>query len=336
MNLRRATITSVGRYLPERVLTNQDLAEMVETSDEWIHGRTGIRERRIVERGTGTSELAAKAAQEALDRRGISADDVDLIIVGTVTPDMMFPATACLVQDKIGASRAWGFDLSAACCGFVYSLSVGAQFIASGSHDRVLVIGADVMSSIVDYHDRATCVIFGDGAGAVLLEAGEGDMGLIGFEHKIEGHGGQFLNMPGGGSRHPASDETVQKGMHYVHQEGRQVFKYAVRRTYETTTKLLGRFDMTPEDVKLLIAHQANIRILDATAQRLGLPEEKVVKNIHKFGNTTGATIPLALYDAIEDQRLDKGDVILFSSVGAGFTAGASLFRWGGLRNGAG
>ena len=336
MNLRRATITSVGRYLPERVLTNQDLAEMVETSDEWIHGRTGIRERRIVERGTGTSELAAKAAQEALDHRGISADDVDLIIVGTVTPDMMFPATACLVQDKIGASRAWGFDLSAACCGFVYSLSVGAQFIASGSHDRVLVIGADVMSSIVDYRDRATCVIFGDGAGAVLLEAGEGDMGLIGFEHKIEGHGGQFLNMPGGGSRHPASDETVQKGMHYVHQEGRQVFKYAVRRTYETTTKLLGRFDMTPEDVKLLIAHQANIRILDATAQRLGLPEEKVVKNIHKFGNTTGATIPLALYDAIEDQRLDKGDVILFSSVGAGFTAGASLFRWGGLRNGAG
>ena len=336
MTLRRATITSVGRYLPEKVLSNQDLAKMVETSDEWIHGRTGIRERRIVERGTGTSELAAKAAQEALERRGISADDVDLIIVGTVTPDMMFPATACLVQDKIGASRAWGFDLSAACCGFVYSLSVGAQFIASGSHDRVLVIGADVMSSIVDYRDRATCVIFGDGAGAVLLEASEGDMGLIGFEHKIEGHGGKFLNMPGGGSRHPASDETVQKGMHYVHQEGRQVFKYAVRRTYETTTKLLGRFDMTPDDVKLLIAHQANVRILDATAQRLGLPAEKVVKNIHKFGNTTGATIPLALYDAIEDQRLDKGDVILFSSVGAGFTAGASLFRWGGLRNGAG
>ena len=248
----------------------------------------------------------------------------------------MFPATACLVQDKIGASRAWGFDLSAACCGFVYSLSVGSQFIASGMHDRVLVIGADVMSSIVNYQDRATCVIFGDGAGAVLLEASEGDMGLIGFEHKIEGHGGQFLNMPGGGSRHPASDETVQKGMHYVHQDGRQVFKYAVRRTYETTTKLLGRFDMTPDDVKLLIAHQANVRILDATAQRLGLPAEKVVKNIHKFGNTTGATIPLALYDAIEDQRLDKGDVILFSSVGAGFTAGASLFRWGGLRNGDG
>ncbi len=336
MNLRRATITSVGRYLPEKVLTNQDLAEMVETSEEWIHGRTGIRERRIVERGTGTSELAAKAAQEALDRRGITADDLDLIIVGTVTPDMMFPATACLVQDKIGASRAWGFDLSAACCGFVYSLSVGAQFIASGAHERVLVIGADVMSSIVNYQDRATCVIFGDGAGAVLLEASEDDAGLIGFEHKIEGNGGKFLNMPGGGSRNPASEETVQKGMHYVHQEGRQVFKYAVRRTYETTTKLLGRFDMTPEDVTLLIAHQANIRILDATAQRLGLPEEKVVKNIHKFGNTTGATIPLALYDAIEDQRLDKGDIILFSSVGAGFTAGASLFRWGGLRNGDG
>ena len=336
MNMRRASITSVGRYLPEKVLTNQDLAEMVETSEEWIHDRTGIRERRIVERGTGTSELAAKAAQEALDRRGITADDLDLIIVGTVTPDMMFPATACLVQDKIGASRAWGFDLSAACCGFVYALTVGSQFIASGMHERVLVIGADVMSSIVNYQDRATCVIFGDGAGAVLLEASEDDAGLIGFEHKIEGNGGKFLNMPGGGSRNPASEETVQKGMHYVHQEGRQVFKYAVRRTYETTTKLLGRFDMTPEDVTLLIAHQANIRILDATAQRLGLPEEKVVKNIHKFGNTTGATIPLALYDAIEDQRLDKGDIILFSSVGAGFTAGASLFRWGGLRNGDG
>ena len=336
MTFRRAAITSVGRFLPEKVLTNQELAKMVDTSDEWILARTGIRERHIVEKGTGTSELAAKAAQEALDRRGLSADDIDLIIVGTVTPDMMFPATACLVQDKINASRAWGFDLSAACCGFVYSLSVGSQFIASGMHDRVLVIGADVMSSIVDYRDRATCVIFGDGAGAVLLEASEGDAGLIGFEHKIDGQGGQFLNMPGGGSRHPASDETVQKGMHYVHQEGRQVFKYAVRRTYETTTKLLNRFDMTPDDVTLLIAHQANVRILDATAQRLGLPPEKVIKNIHKFGNTTGATIPLALYDAVEEQRLDKGDVILFSSVGAGFTAGASLFRWGGLRNGDG
>ncbi len=334
MTLRRATITSVGRFVPEKVLSNHDLESMIDTTDEWIVSRTGIRERHIVEKGTATSELAVKAAQEALDRRGISADDVDLIIVGTVTPDMMFPATACLVQDKLGASRAWGFDLSAACCGFVYSLSVGAQFIASGTLERVLVIGADVMSSIIDYEDRATCVIFGDGAGAVLLEASDGDEGLIGFEHKIEGRGGEFLYMPGGGSLHPASDETVQKGMHYVHQDGRQVFKYAVRRTYETTTSLLNRFNMTAKEVKLLIAHQANVRILDAAAQRLGLPPEKVVKNIQKFGNTTGATIPLALYDAIEDERLDKGDIVLFSSVGAGFTAGASLFRWGGLRNG--
>ena len=291
MTQRRATITSVGRYLPEKVLSNQDLAEMVETSDEWIHGRTGIRERHIAEKGTGTSELASKAAQEALDRRGLSADDVDLIIVGTVTPDMMFPATACLVQDKIGASRAWGFDLSAACCGFVYSLSVGSQFIASGMHERVLVIGADIMSSIVNYQDRATCVIFGDGAGAVLLEASDGDAGLIGFEHKIEGRGGQFLHMPGGGSQHPASDETVQKGMHYVHQEGRQVFKYAVRRTYETTTTLLDRYDMTPADVKLLIAHQANVRILDATAERLGLPRRKSSRT-----STSLATPPARRY----------------------------------------
>lgn len=336
MTLRRATITSIGRFLPDKVLSNHDLETMVDTTDQWILDRTGIRERRIADKGTGTSELAAAAAQEALDRRGISADDVDLIIVGTVTPDMMFPSTACLVQDKLKASRAWGFDLSAACCGFVYSLTVGSQFIASGAHERVLVIGADVMSSIIDYKDRATCVIFGDGAGAVLLEAtAEGeDAGIIDYQHKIEGHGGQFLYMPGGGSQHPASGETVDQKMHYVHQDGRQVFKYAVRRTFETTTSLLTKNGFTSEDVSLLIAHQANVRILDATRERLKLPEEKVVKNIHTLGNTTAGTIPLALYDAIEDGRLDKGDLILFSSVGAGFTAGASLFRWGGLRNG--
>ena len=260
---------------------------------------------------------------------------MDLIIVGTVTPDMMFPSTACLVQDKLGASNAWGFDLSAACCGFVYALSVGAQFIASGAHERVLVIGADVMSSIINYQDRATCVIFGDGGGAVLLEAAEGDEGFLGFQHRVEGSGGQFLFMPAGGSQKPASAETIEQDMHTVHQDGRQVFKYAVRRTYETTTKLLARHNLTPDDISLLVAHQANIRILDATADRLGLPEEKVVKNIQKFGNTTAATIPLALYDAIEAGRLAKDDLILFSSVGAGFTAGASLFRWGELRTGA-
>ena len=330
----KAAITSIGRFLPDKILNNHDLEAMVETSDQWILDRTGIRERRIAEKGTGTSALAAAAAQEALSRRGVSADEVDLIIVATVTPDMMFPSTACLVQEKIGASNAWGFDLSAACCGFVYALSVGSQFIASGTHQRILVIGADVMSSIIDYRDRATCVIFGDAGGAILLEPAEHkDEGLIGFNHRIDGSGGQFLYMPGGGSLNPASTETVKKGMHYVHQDGRQVFKYAVRRTYETTTSLLSKHGLKPNDISLLIAHQANVRILDATAARLGLPEDKVVKNIHKFGNTTAATIPLALYDAIEDQRLEKNDLILFSSVGAGFTAGASLFRWGGLRS---
>ena len=334
MTLRRATITSIGRSLPDKVLSNHDLEAMVDTTDAWILARTGIRERRIAEKGTGASELAAAAAQEALDRRGITADDVDLIIIGTVTPDMMFPSTACLVQDKLKASRAWGFDLSAACCGFVYSLTVGSQFIASGAHERVLVVGVDVMSSIVDYKDRATCVIFGDGAAAVLLEAVEGDdQGFIDYQHKIEGYGGQYLYMPGGGSQHPTSEETVEQKMHYVHQDGQKVFKYAVRRTYETATSLLDKNGFTPDDVSLFIAHQANVRILDAARRRLGLPEEKVVKNIHKFGNTTAATIPLALYDALEDGRLDKDDLILFSSVGAGYTAGASLFRWGGLRN---
>jgi 3-oxoacyl-[acyl-carrier-protein] synthase-3 len=332
---RRATITSIGRFLPDRVLSNQDLEQMVDTSDAWIVERTGIRERRIVENGTGTSDLAAAAAQEALDRRGIGPDDIDLIIVGTVTPDMMFPSTACLVQDKLGARRAWGFDLSAACCGFLYSLSVGVQFVENGSHDRVLVVGADVMSSIINYKDRATCVIFGDGAGAVLVEpAADGDPGFIGFQHRIDGSGGRYLYMPAGGSRRPASRGTVEQNLHYVHQDGRQVFKYAVRRTQETTLSLLTEHGFTADDVALFIAHQANLRILDATGEKLGLPEHKIVKNIQKFGNTTAATIPLALYDAVETSRLQKGDLILFSSVGAGFTAGASLLRWSGLRSG--
>ncbi len=330
---RRATITSVGRFLPERVLDNHALEQMVDTSDDWIVGRTGIHERRIAEKGTGASELAAAAAQEALDRRGIGADDIDLIIVGTITPDMMFPSTACLVQDKLGARRAWGFDLSAACCGFLYSLTVGAQFIEAGTHERVLIVGVDVMSSIINYKDRATCVIFGDGAGAILLEpAKEGEEGLIGFIHRIEGNGGQYLLMPAGGSRLPASHETVDREQHFVHQDGRQVFKYAVRRTFEMTTSLLEQHGFTSADVSLLIAHQANIRILDAAGQKLGLPEHKVVKNIDRLGNTTAATIPLALYDALEAGRLAPGDLILFSSVGAGFTAGASLLRWSGLR----
>jgi 3-oxoacyl-[acyl-carrier-protein] synthase-3 len=256
-----------------------------------------------------------------------------LIIVGTITPDMLFPATACLVQDKIGAKRAWGFDLSAACCGFVYALTTGVQLIASGANEKALVIGADKMSSILNYKDRTTCVLFGDGAGAVLLEPAEdNEGGLLDFNHRIEGSGGWSLYMPGGGSLNPATEETVAKKLHYVHQEGRQVFKYAVRRGAETAIELLERNGFTASDVSLLVPHQANSRIIDATAERIGLPPEKVLKNIHKFGNTTAATIPLALWDAHEEGRLKKGDLVLVWSVGAGFTVGCCLIRWTGLK----
>ena len=330
---RRATITSIGRFVPEKVLTNADLEKMVDTSNEWILERTGVRERHIAEPGVGTSDLATAAARSALERRGVAPSEIDLIIVATVTPDMLFPATACLVQDKLGASKAWGFDLSAACCGFLYALTTGAHFISSGALQRVLVIGADVMSSIINYEDRTTCVLFGDGAGAILLEADEDGGGLLDFNHHVQGSGGFFLYMPGGGSLHPSSAETVAKKMHYVHQDGRSVFKYAVRQTYEASKALLDRHDLTPADISLLVAHQANGRILDAAAERLGLPPEKVVKNIDKYGNTTGATIPLALADAQEQGRLKPGDLILMASVGAGLTVGSCLIRWTGLKS---
>ncbi len=332
--LRRASITALGRFVPKNTLTNKDLEKIVETSDDWIVERTGIRERHIADQGVATSDLAAAAARDLLERRGLAPDDIELIIVGTITPDMFFPATACLVQDKLGASRAWGFDLSAACCGFVYALTTGAHFVASGTHERVLVIGADLMSSIINYQDRATCVLFGDGAGAVLLEpADDEEGGLIDFNHYVEGSGGMYLYMPGGGSANPASAETVAKKMHYVHQDGRQIFKYAVRQTYEASSALLERHGLTPSDVSLLVAHQANARILDAAAERLGLPDEKVIKNIDKFGNTTAATIPLALWDAQEQGRLKPGDLILMASVGAGLTVGSCLMRWTGLKS---
>jgi 3-oxoacyl-[acyl-carrier-protein] synthase-3 len=334
MTARRATITALGRFVPEKVLSNFDLEKMVNTSNEWIMERTGIQERHIADKGVTTSDLAAAAARDMLARRGLAPDDVDTILVGTVTPDMMFPSTACLVQDKIGASNAWGFDISAACCGFVYALTTGAQLVASGAQDRVLVIGVDVMSSIINYTDRATCVLFGDGAGAVLLEPSEDeDGGLLDFNHRIEGAGGKFLYMPGGGSLNPSSEETVAKKMHYVHQDGRQVFKYAVRRGAEAAMALLERNNLTSSDIALLVAHQANKRIIDALGERLGFPPEKVIKNIHKFGNTTAGTIPLLLWDAQEEGRLKKGDLILIWSVGAGFTIGCCLFRWTGLKS---
>ena len=331
MNQRRACITAVGTHVPEKVLTNADLEKIVDTSDEWIRTRTGIERRHVVEPGTPTSEIAVAAAREALRRRGIGAGDLDLIIVATVTPDMIFPATACLVQDKLGATRAWGFDLSAACSGFLYALTTGAQFVQSGTHRRVLVIGADVMTAILDYEDRSTCVLFGDGAGAVLLEPGEGENGILDFSHEVDGSGACYLNMPGGGSLHPATRETVDARMHYIKQQGQHVFKYAVRKFAESAEKLLLRNDFTGTDVDLFVAHQANIRIIEAAQHRMGLPDFKVVKNIHEYGNTTAATIPLALGTALDEKKLRRGDLVLLTAVGAGFTVGSVLVRWSGV-----
>lgn len=324
-----AKIVALGRCVPPRVLSNADLEKLVETSDSWIVERTGIRERHIVDPGVATSDLAAQAAREALSKRGTRPDEIDLIVVCTVTPDMLFPSTACLVQDKIEASRAWGFDLSAACAGFVYGLSVGAQFISTGAHRKVLVIGSDVMSSIVNYQDRATCVIFGDGAGAVLMEPSDDpELGLLDFYHEIDGSGGRALYMPGGGSLHPPSHETVDQKMHYVHQDGQAVFKYAVRKMYDASRVILARNRLAPNDIQLFIAHQANLRIVNATAERLGLDDGRVVKNIQRFGNTTAGTIPLAMADALDEGRLKKGDLVLFAAVGAGYTVGTALLRW--------
>lgn len=327
---RRAKITALGRYVPPRVVTNYDLAQMVETTHDWIVERTGIHERHWVEPGTPSSELGAQAAAAALKQRGIEADEIELIVVSTVTPDMFFPSTACMIQKKIRASRAWGFDISAACSSFLYALTTGAQFIENGTHKKVLVVGADVMTSILNPEDRTTLVLFGDGAGAVLLEpAEEGeDVGLLDFRHEIDGAGGENLYMPGGGSLHPSSHETVEKKMHYVHQNGQAVFKYAVRKMEELSTGMLAKHNLTGDDISCFIAHQANLRIIDATAQKAGLAPEKVIKNIHKYGNTTAATIPLAMGDAIEAGKLKKGDLVLFAAVGAGFTAGSVLMRW--------
>jgi 3-oxoacyl-[acyl-carrier-protein] synthase-3 len=324
-------VTGWGRYAPSQILTNHDLERMVDTSDEWIRTRTGIRERHVVEPGTPTSELAVKAAQMALDLRGVSPEEIELIIVATVTPDMMFPSTACVVQDKLKATGAWGFDVSAACSGFLYALTQGAAFIQTGAHRKVLVIGADVMTSILDYKDRATCVLFGDGAGAVLLEPGDGDEGILGFLHEVDGAGGYHLHMPAGGSARPASRETVEQRMHFVHQEGAHVFKYAVRKMADVTRHILDRTGHTADELDLFVAHQANLRIIDAAKDRLGLPEAKVVKNIDRYGNTTAATIPLALGTALDEKRLKPGHLVLLASVGAGFTVGSMLVRWSGV-----
>jgi 3-oxoacyl-[acyl-carrier-protein] synthase III len=325
----RAKISSVGSYVPPRILSNADLEKMVETNDQWIVERTGIRERHLVEPGVATSDLAVEAARCCLAKRGVDPSEIEVIIVATVTPDMLFPATACLVQDKLGARSAWGFDLSAACSGFPYALQVGAKLIESGMHKKVLVIGADVMSSIIDYTDRATCVIFGDGAGAVLLEpCSEGEIGLIDYWHEIDGSGAVALNMPGGGSLHPPTAETVAQKMHYVHQDGQAVYKFAVRKMAEAAERVLERNGVAGSELACFIPHQANRRIILSTAERLGMPEERVVINIDRYGNTTAGTIPLAMQTALDENRLKKGDLVLLASVGAGFTVGATLLRW--------
>lgn len=325
----RAKISALGTYVPPRLLTNKDLEKLVATTDQWIQERTGIRERHIVDPGVATSDLGTEAAKKALAERGISPKELECIVLGTVTPDMLFPSTACLVQHKLGANGVWGIDVSAACSAFVYALQVGAQFINTGAHKKVLVIGADVMSSIIDYTDRATCVLFGDGAGAVLLEPAEEDgLGLIDFLHEVDGAGGCSLYMPAGGSQRPASHETVDKRMHYVHQDGQAVFKYAVRKMADICERLLERNGVKGEEIKAFIPHQANLRIINATADRLKLPPESVIVNIDRYGNTTAGTIPLAMQTAREEGKLKKGDLVLLASVGAGFTTGATLLRW--------
>jgi 3-oxoacyl-[acyl-carrier-protein] synthase-3 len=323
-----AKITGVAGYVPPKVLTNAELERMVDTNDEWIRSRTGIRERHIAGAGTATSHLATEAAKTLLAQTKTDPAEIDLIIVASVTPDMLFPATACLVQDRLGAKRAWGFDLSAACSGFAYALTVGAQFVGSGAHRKVVVIGSDVMSSILDYKDRATCVLFGDGAGAALLEPAKDGEGILDFSHDVDGSGGQYLYMPGGGSLHPSTHETVDKNMHVVHQEGSQVFKYAVRRMAELAHCLLERNGFTSNDLALVVPHQANLRIIQAMQQRLGVDDAKVMINIDKYGNTTGGTIPLGLRDAVDQGRLRKGDLVLLAAVGAGYTTGGVLMRW--------
>jgi 3-oxoacyl-[acyl-carrier-protein] synthase-3 len=327
--LRPVKIAGLSTFVPPRVLTNADLEQLVNTTDEWILQRTGIRERHLVAPGVATSDLAAVAAQGAMAEAGITADQLGFIVVGTTTPDTLFPSTACMVQTKIGASHAWGFDLGAACSGFTYALTTAMQMVASGSTDYALAIGADVMSSIIDYTDRATCVLFGDGAGAVVVTVAEpGEPHIIDFAHVIDGSGGPALCMPAGGSRMPASHETVDKRLHYVKQEGATVFKFAVKNTEEIARRLLDRNGVTPSELDLFVSHQANRRIIEAASERLGLGPDKVIINLEMYGNTTAGTIPLALADARRQDRLKKGDLVLLCSVGAGFTVGSVLLRW--------
>ena len=325
----RAIITGAGHFVPEQRLTNADLEQMVDTNDEWIMSRTGIRERRILQKDKGLSYMAAKAAQMILDEKGLSADEIDVIIVATSTPDMMIPSAAALVQEKLKAANCWGFDLNAGCTGFIYALATGSQFIETGRYRKVMVIGGDKMSSILNYEDRNTCVIFGDGAGAVLLEPSEDEtLGIRDFILRMDGSGHCYLNVPAGGSLFPASLDTVGKKMHCVFQDGKTVFKNAVTGMAEVSAKLLERNNLGSKDIKLLIPHQANIRIIDSVAKKLGLEPEQVMVNIQNYGNTTAGTIPLAMSEAYHKKMMVRGDRILISAFGAGFTWGSLLIVW--------
>ncbi len=324
----RAAITAVAGYVPERVVTNADLAQTLDTSDQWIVTRTGIRERRKAAPGETTSMMGAQALRRLMQQRALGSGDLDALIVATVTPDMLFPATACLIQDQLGLQGTWGFDLSAACSGFLYALTTGAQLIASGAHRRVAVVGADLMSAIIDPLDRTTAVLFGDGAGVVLLEPAEPGYGILDFYHRVDGSGREELKMPAGGSLHPASPDTVAGRQHFLQQNGKVVFKFAVSRMAECVEVLLQRNHLTAADVAMIIPHQANQRILDATAERLSVPSDRMASVIGKYGNTTAATLPLALEDVLLAGRIRRGDLLVFVAVGAGFTVGATLVRW--------
>jgi 3-oxoacyl-[acyl-carrier-protein] synthase-3 len=328
MTKRRATITAVGHYAPPKVLSNAELEKMVDTNDEWIRSRTGISERRILEHGA-TSDLGVGAVRAMLAHRKIDPTEIDIIIVATVTPDMFFPSTACIIQDKIGATKAWGFDLSGACSGFLYALVAGAQFIENGTASKVLIVGADKMSSITDYTDRNTCILFGDAGGAVLLEPTEdSDYGIIDQRMYCDGSGGAFLYMKGGGSLNPPSHETIDKKMHYIFQDGKAVFKVAVKGMADVSAEIMQRNNLKGDDVAWLVPHQANLRIIDATADRMGLDRSKVMINIDRYGNTTAATIPLCLSEWWLAGKLRKGQNIVLASFGAGYTWGAALVKW--------
>ncbi len=320
-----AAITGVQGYVPEEVLSNADLSKIVDTSDEWITSRTGIKERRILRDGA-SSDLAAAAVEGLLKKTNTSPEDIDLVILATVTPDYPFPSTANVLCDKTGMKNAWGYDLIAACSGFIYALSTGAQFIETGRYKKVIVVGVDKMTSILDYEDRATCVIFGDGAGAVLLEPNDEGLGVIDFILRSDGSGRQYLIQPAGGSANPASIETVENRMHFVKQEGKQVFKFAVTNMAEVSAEIMEKNNLTSDDVNWLVPHQANLRIIDATANRMGLPKEKVMINIQKYGNTTAGTLPLCLWDY--ENQLKKGDTLILSAFGGGFTWGAVYLKW--------